>query len=137
MSPRGTVMRKRSGGSGRRVLAVALALIMANSTGAVPVTAQSAPQGAAIGHFIVIVQENRSFDNLYGLFPGANGLANAGDATTQLDLDGKPYAAFPQPLDNYGKLPPQITPDTRFPADLPNAPYLLSKYVGPNDKHGD
>ncbi|HEY7006807.1 MAG TPA: alkaline phosphatase family protein, partial [Sphingomicrobium sp.] len=30
-----------------------------------------------IDHLIVIYAENRSFDNLYGLFPGANGLANA------------------------------------------------------------
>src|SRR5215831_15815610 len=30
-----------------------------------------------IGHIIVIYQENWSFDSLYGLFPGADGLANA------------------------------------------------------------
>src|SRR5208282_2928066 len=36
-------------------------------------------------HFIYA--ENRSFDNLYGSFPGANGLRNAKNAT-QLDRDG-------------------------------------------------
>ena len=30
-----------------------------------------------IEHIVVIYAENRSFDNLYGLFPGANGIANA------------------------------------------------------------
>ena len=30
-----------------------------------------------IDHIVVIYAENRSFDNLYGLFPGANGIANA------------------------------------------------------------
>ena len=30
-----------------------------------------------IAHIIVIDAENRSFDHLYGLFPGANGIANA------------------------------------------------------------
>src|SRR6185437_13352212 len=29
-----------------------------------------------LDHIIVIYAENRSFDNLYGLFPGANGIAN-------------------------------------------------------------
>ncbi len=39
-----------------------------------------------IDHFIVIYQENWSFDALYGNFPGANGIANAnGTATNQLD----------------------------------------------------
>ena len=44
-----------------------------------------------IDHIIVIYAENRSFDNLYGLFPGANGIANATPAQyTQIDNDGKP-----------------------------------------------
>jgi len=44
-----------------------------------------------IDHIIVIYAENRSFDNLYGLFPGANGIANAMPAQyTQIDNDGKP-----------------------------------------------
>ena len=30
-----------------------------------------------IEHVIVIYSENRSFDNLYGLFPGANGIGTA------------------------------------------------------------
>ncbi|HET8705479.1 MAG TPA: alkaline phosphatase family protein, partial [Pseudomonadales bacterium] len=32
-----------------------------------------------IDHIVVIVEENRSFDSLFGYFPGANGLANAGE----------------------------------------------------------
>ena len=32
---------------------------------------------ARIDHIVVIYAENRSFDNLYGLFPGADGIANA------------------------------------------------------------
>ena len=31
----------------------------------------------AIQHVVVIYAENRSFDNLYGLFPGASGIADA------------------------------------------------------------
>ena len=45
---------------------------------------------------VVIYAENRSFDNLYGTFPGANGLANATlTATTQLDRNGKPMRGLP------------------------------------------
>ena len=41
-------------------------------------------------HIVVIYAENRSFDHLYGLFPGANGLANATlEQTTQVDHDGR------------------------------------------------
>ena len=46
-----------------------------------------------IGHIIVIYLENRSFDNLYGTFPGANGIANAGAAATQVDANGAGLAA--------------------------------------------
>ncbi|MBV9056598.1 MAG: hypothetical protein JO351_08170 [Candidatus Eremiobacteraeota bacterium] len=31
------------------------------------------PQGSPIAHVVMIVQENRSFDNLFALFPGADG----------------------------------------------------------------
>ena len=49
-----------------------------------------------IEHVIVIYAENRSFDNLYGLFPGANGIANATPAQyTQVDRDGKPLPHLP------------------------------------------
>ena len=34
-----------------------------------------------IKHVIIIYPENRSFDSLYGSFPGANGLANATNYT--------------------------------------------------------
>ena len=41
---------------------------------------------AKIEHIVVIYAENHSFDNMYGLFPGANGIANAtAEQKTQLD----------------------------------------------------
>ena len=66
-----------------------------------------------INHVIVIYQENWSFDSLYGKFPGANGIANAGAAVQQVDKNGQPYAALPQPKDNNEKPP---AADPRFPA---------------------
>ena len=49
-----------------------------------------------IDHVIVIYAENRSFDNLYGLYPGANGIANApAETKIQLDRDGSPLKNLP------------------------------------------
>src|SRR5258706_3868094 len=67
---------------------------------------------------VVIYAENRSFDHLYGLFPGANGIANAtAETTTQLDHDGKPLAN----LTIFGT---DGKPDPRFPR-MPNAPFRI------------
>jgi phospholipase C len=87
-----------------------------------------------VKHLIIIYGENRSFDNLYGLFAGADGLANAGKTQTQVDKDGKPYDALPQPIDTSAKPP---APDNRFPATLPNKPFDIAKYVPIGEKTSD
>src|SRR4051812_26840231 len=52
---------------------------------------------ARIKHFVVIYQENHSFDNLYGSWEGVNGLANAPAArTTQVNQQGVPFACLRQ-----------------------------------------
>ncbi|MGB2881057.1 MAG: alkaline phosphatase family protein, partial [Rhodoferax sp.] len=44
-----------------------------------------------IQNVVVIYAENHSFDNMYGLFPGANGISRAtAEEKTQIDHDGKP-----------------------------------------------
>jgi phospholipase C len=99
--------------------------------------AHAAPHKLDLGkiqHIVVIYEENRSFDNLYGAFPGANGIANAGPAATQVDLDGKPFDHLPAVIDTNSKPP---VADTRFPADLPNAPFDAAKYVPMNELTGD
>lgn len=87
--------------------------------------ADLAPQMAQINHIIVIYLENHSFDNLYGMFPGANGLAQAANAPLQTGVDGKPYTVLP------------AVKDVRFPADLPNRPFPIDLYVPANEKIGD
>lgn len=78
-------------------------------------------QLSRIEHIVVIYAENRSFDHLYGLFPHANGIANASPETsTQVDIDGTPLL----------KLPPvwqerTAKPDPAFPSDLPNRPFRI------------
>jgi phospholipase C len=87
-----------------------------------------------IGHIVVIYEENRSFDNLYGRFPGAEGLATAGTAATQVDKDGKPYGRLP-PVMNTSRKPAVV--DDRFPADLPNGPFDATGMVALDQMTGD
>jgi phospholipase C len=84
------------------------------------------PETVPVDHVIVIFLENRPFDHLYGLFPGANGLRSPGGVIPQTDANGVPYVTLPQIVNSW-TTPPSA--DTRFPADLPNEPFLIEKYV--------
>lgn len=112
--------------SWRRILPLCAAAL---AFGALPALARSnAPPGIEkIQHIVVIYLENHGFDNLFGKFPGANGLSRAGRTAIQLDKDGKPYKVLP-PVVDPSKNPPEA--DTRFPATLANRPFLIDKYVG-------
>src|SRR4051812_12330475 len=79
-----------------------------------------------LSHILVLYLENRSFDNLFGEFPGANGLARAGQAAVQRDRDGKPYATLPnveKPF-NIPRNPPEIR-DIPVLDNLPNKPFAI------------
>lgn len=78
-----------------------------------------------INHVVIIFNENWTFDAHYGLFPGANGLNAPGARIPQVDKDGKAYETLPQVVNNFHS----TAPDTRFPADLPNAPFEIDQYV--------
>lgn len=84
--------------------------------------AARAPVDAAlrkIDHIVVIYGENRSFNNLYGLFPGANGIAQADAAhTRQTDHDGSVLPHLP-PVWNDAA--------SRFPKRLPNRPFRIDQ----------
>jgi len=96
---------------------------------AVPaVTGLLAPTGAVfaapfdkIQTVVVIYGENRSFDNLYGLFPGADGIDRAlqSGAYRQVDRDGKELDILPPVWKKDGTI------DLRFPVGLPNAPFRI------------
>jgi len=112
------------------LIVLAAIIVTVPATGA----AHAAGPFDKINHVIVIYQENWSFDGLYGKFPGANGIANAGAAVAQVDKGGKPYATLPQPMDST-KNPP--APDPRFPANLPVAPFDAAPYVPADKRTGD
>jgi len=88
---------------------------------------------ARISNIVVIYAENRSFDNLYGGFPGANGLQNVtADQARQLDRDGKPLDKLPQiwgGLTGEGVTP--AVPEEPKP-HLPNGPFATDDPNGFN-----
>lgn len=118
-----------------------------------------------IEHVIVIIGENHSFDNVYGSYqprrgqtvanllskgiinvdgtPGPNFSLAAPQQASNLNsysidplLTG-PYASLLQPQTTYATgLPPGV-PDERFPANLPNGPFQITKYVGYDAYIGD
>ena len=78
------------------VLAAALATLVAGCASP-PTGTDQAAKLQRIQTLVVIYAENHSFDNLYGLFPGANGISRATPGQmTQLDHDGKPNPAYPR-----------------------------------------
>jgi acid phosphatase len=119
--------------------------------------AQARATSTPIQHLIVIVGENHSFDNLFGVYqpqPGESvrNLLSEGIVTSdgtkgpnfkraeqwQAVEHGEysiapertsPYATLPQPNTTYafGQLP--NTADHRFPNNLSNGPFQLSKYT--------
>lgn len=88
-----------------------------------------------VENIVVIYLENHSFDNLYGFYPGAEGISKAPrEKVIQVDAEGQPYPHLPQVMDSRKK-PPE--PDLRFPAELPNAPFPIERYVPIREQTGD
>jgi phospholipase C len=79
-----------------------------------------APSGInQVKHVVVIYMENHSFDNLWGQFPGADGLSNAKKHNIiQLDAEGQPYTTLPP-----------IPRSSLFPTNLPNTYFNIDQYV--------
>jgi phospholipase C len=73
------------------LLAVCLSPISTHAFGEEP---QCDPDLRSIKHIVVIYQENWSFDSLYGLFPGANGLSQSSlTSLNQIDRFDHPLSA--------------------------------------------
>src|SRR5258708_21116600 len=97
---------------GLRAITIALTILSATNL------SQAQEAIGKIKTIVVIYAGNRSFDHLYGFFPGANGIANATtEQKTQLDHDGAPLPY----LTIFG---PDGKPDVRFPK-MPNTPFRI------------
>lgn len=88
---------------------------------------------SSVKNIVVIYAENRSFDNLYGNFPGANGLQNVtATSAAQLDRDGSTLATLPA---IWGGLTAKgVTPTVTeaMTVNLPNAPFAIDDPAGFN-----
>ena len=132
-------------------IALAVAACTAMDQQAPPVTK------TPIRHLIVVVGENMSFDNLYGTYEPAPGQTVANLLSKGIvKRDGSPgphfalaaqrlatvrerylvtppktgtYKRLPQPGTTYASGQPQITLDKRFPANLPNGPFPITRYA--------
>ncbi|WGG51366.1 alkaline phosphatase family protein [Rugamonas sp. DEMB1] len=158
--PRLPAPRRRSVPAPRRwTPLLALALLLA------PAAARAGAATTPIEHLIVIVGENRTFDNLYGVYqpPKGQSIANLlskgivkrdgtpgprfQDAAQRLGRSDGAYTPTPAPQAFYERLPQpwaggafgqrQDVPDARFPADLPNGPFQITRHVGYGAHTGD
>ncbi len=81
-----------------------------------------------INHVVVIYLENHSFDNLFGSWPGADGIADGGAGVAQVGPDGQPYATLPQ----YGPYPTGVGVESLENATIDNGPFDLSGFFQEN-----
>jgi phospholipase C len=116
----------------------AILAVLASGLSAVAPAAQAQSAGInAIDTVVVIYAENRSFDNLYGSFPGANGLQNVTpENSTQVDRDGTVLKELPPVWDGLtakGVTPPVTQAQTEH---LPNQPFAIDDAKGFNTSLG-
>ena len=118
------------------LLSVSLTSALALGSGA-PAATAAAGGLDQIDTIVVIYAENRSFDNLYGSFPGANGLKQASKtATQQRDRNGKPLRELPPVWDGLtakGVTPPVTQAETEH---MPNRPFAIDDPKGLNTSLG-
>jgi acid phosphatase len=111
-----------------RLTLLAAAILTAASVGEV-----GSAELEGIETIVVIYAENRSFDNLYGSFPGANGLSQVTPAEyTQRDRDGSVLKELPPVWDGLtakGVVPAVTQAHT---GHLPNAPFAIDDPQGFN-----
>jgi len=136
----------------RRSICLLLAAALASAP-AVAAGATSTP----IEHLIVVVGENISFDNLFATYepPAGQSVSNL-LAKGIVKADGSPgpnfalalqrtaeakdryavtpritgaFASLPRPGTTYAQGQPRFVPDARFPEDLPNGPFQITRYA--------
>jgi acid phosphatase len=124
-------------------------LLLAAATVSLPATAQARGGGhdplAGIRHIVVIYEENHSFDNLWGRWPGVDGLARDPSRTprqTQVDRNGRPFDCLLQddvnlttsadPPPNGGLAPTCSTnPPAAFNSAFKNKVFNIDRFIPP------
>jgi len=86
---------------------------------------------------VVIYAENRGFDNLYGLFPGANGIPGVnpsavGTVTPQKDFDNATLASLPPTWGGFTAAGQTVTLDASQTVGWANKPFRIDDPSGVN-----
>lgn len=114
-------------------MVLTLALAGCNSMPAAsPTTAGSLD---TIQNVVVIFAENRAFDNLYGLFPGANGIpgvnpSSRGAYIPQKDFDGSVLPVLPPTWGGLTVAGQRVTLSQAQTMGWPNRPFQLDDPTG-------
>ena len=90
-----------------------------------------------IKNVVVIFAENRAFDNLYGLFPGANGIPGVnptarGNYTPQKDFDGSVLPVLPPSWGGLTAAGQSVTLSQAQTMGWPNKPFQIDDPAGVN-----
>ena len=91
----------------------------------------------AIDTVVVIYAENRAFDTLYGLFPGANGIPGVnpsavGEVVPQKDFDGSVLPTLPPAWGGLTANGQPVTLTQAQSAGMPNRPFRIDDPAGLN-----
>ncbi|MEK4032368.1 alkaline phosphatase family protein [Methylocystis sp. IM3] len=79
-----------------------------------------------VSHVLIVYMENHRFDNLFGEYPGADGIANLGAHAKQSDKKGKPYEYLPPAKDPFtGADNPTSLRAVEALVGLPNGPFRI------------
>jgi phospholipase C len=138
---------------------LAAAILAIAGVQAATVTAPpSAPRATVTpSEHLIVVGENLSFDNLFATYEPPAGLsvgnllsrgivnkdggpaphfadaaqreATVRDRYSVTPPSGAAFAVLPHPSTNFAKDLPHYAPDTRFPTDLPNGPFRITRYA--------
>ncbi|CAN7154279.1 acid phosphatase [Duganella sp. LjRoot269] len=89
-----------------------------------------------IKNIVVIYAENRGFDNLYGLFPGANGVPGVNPTSTsayvaQKDFDGSALPVLPPTWGGMAAAGQSVVITQAQSANLPNKPFQIDDANSP------
>ena len=119
--------------------------LTAAALGIVPASAKSAGQQidqgipGKVDHLVVIYEENHSFDNLWGLWPGVNGIKNADAAHSTQVGQTAARTALPCLLQlDVNLTSPPLSPQcsgtkadgtTTFSSHFKNHPFMIDGYV--------
>src|SRR3954447_11200149 len=124
-------------GSLRRAVLIAAAGVGLVAPPAAAARGQRERALEGIRHFVVIYEENHSFDNLYGRWERVDGLRDAHTAhTRQVSQAGKPYHCLVQTDVNLASPPRPATCTNTAPAfesHFLNDPFAIDHFIAPDD----